>query len=141
WFSRRLVDLLIFPTRRSSDLMLGAGGIRAELDRDFSVRLAPTTLEEARTMIEEVRATQLVAGYRNLPLGDLEALARCIVQFSSLAVLNNPTIEDAEINPLFVQEDGVVAVDGLIRVSEASGECRERLDQPPETPDTATHLK
>src|SRR5690606_27987234 len=91
-----------------------------------SVRLAPTTLEEARTMIEEVRATQLVAGYRNLPLGDLEALARCIVQFSSLAVLNNPTIEDAEINPLFVQEDGVVAVDGLIRVSEASGECRER---------------
>src|SRR5690606_40722866 len=84
WFSRRLVDLLIFPTRRSSDLMLGAGGIRAELDRDFSVRLAPTTLEEARTMIEEVRATQLVAGYRNLPLGDLEALARCIVQFSSL---------------------------------------------------------
>jgi len=125
----RLIELILGVHRDplvGPVIMLGAGGIRAELDRDFSVRLAPTTLEEARTMIEEVRATQLVAGYRNLPLGDLEALARCIVQFSSLAVLNNPTIEDAEINPLFVQEDGVVAVDGLIRVSEASGECRER---------------
>jgi len=103
------LDPLVGPT-----ILLGAGGITAELNPDVSLRLAPVTLEQAWDMIEEVKATQLVRGYRGLPKGDCETLAKTIVAFSHLAASQSPKVLEAEINPLFVQADGVTAVDGLI---------------------------
>ena len=66
-------------------------------------------------MIEEVRATRLIRGFRGLPEADCEALARAIAAFSRLAGIGSPQVHEAEINPLFVQERRVVAVDGLLR--------------------------
>ena len=105
-------DPLVGPT-----ILLGAGGITAELTPDVSLRLAPVTLDQAWQMIEEVKATRLVRGYRGLPLGDCDALAQTIVRFSHLAGSQEVRILEAEINPLFVQTDAVVAVDGLIVVA------------------------
>jgi succinyl-CoA synthetase beta subunit len=105
-------DPLVGPT-----IVLGAGGITAELTPDFSIRLAPVSLDEARNMIEEVRQTRLIRGFRGLPRGDCEALARAIAAFSRLAHTAGAQVEEAEINPLFVQQAGVVAVDGLIRLA------------------------
>lgn len=95
-------------------VLLGAGGITAELNPDVALRLAPVSLEQAWEMIEQVKATQLVRGYRGLPEGDCEALARTIVAFSTLAALDAPQVLEAEVNPLFVTAQGVTAVDGLI---------------------------
>ncbi len=97
-------------------VVLGAGGITAELTPDVSVSMAPVNRERAVEMIGEVRATQLVRGFRGLPLGDCGALADAIVAFSALALHRAPRIAEAEINPLFVKAagDGVVGVDGLI---------------------------
>ena len=107
------LDPLVGPT-----VLLGAGGITAELNPDVALRLAPVTLEQAWEMIEQVKATQLVRGYRGLPKGDCDALARTIVAFSGLAALQAPKVLEAEINPLFVQAQGVTAVDGLIVLGE-----------------------
>ena len=107
-------DALVGPT-----ILLGAGGVTAELSPDFSLRLAPVTLEQAHAMIDEVRVTQLIKGFRGLPRGDCEALAQTIVAFSALAAIVGVDIIEAEINPLFVQADGVVAVDGLVRLKES----------------------
>ena len=104
-------DPLVGPT-----VILGAGGITAEISPDFAIRLAPVALDDARAMIDEVRATRLVRGFRGLPQGDCEALARAIVAFSRLAAIRGAHVAEAEINPLFVQTDGVVAVDGLVRL-------------------------
>lgn len=104
-------DALVGPT-----VILGAGGITAELSPDFSIRLAPVTLAQAKEMIDEVRITKLIKGFRGLPEGDCEALARAVVDFSALAACKGVHVLEAEINPLFVQENGVVAVDGLIRL-------------------------
>lgn len=98
-------------------IMLGAGGITAELMKDFSVRVAPVDEATAREMIEEVAMTQLIRGYRGLPKGDCEALARLIVSLSRLALAEGVTVEEAEINPVFVSSDGAIAVDGLIRLA------------------------
>jgi acyl-CoA synthetase (NDP forming) len=98
-------------------VVLGAGGIAAELHPDVAVRLAPVGLDEAHAMIEAVRATRLIRGFRGLPRGDCDALANAIVAFSRLALARDAAIEEAEINPLFVREDGVVAVDGLLRLA------------------------
>ncbi|MFY9347806.1 MAG: acetate--CoA ligase family protein, partial [Orrella sp.] len=64
-------------------------------------------------------STQLVRGFRRLPKGDCDALARAIVAVSQLASLTGAKVQEAEINPLFVQADGVMAVDGLIVLASA----------------------
>jgi acyl-CoA synthetase (NDP forming) len=106
------LDPLVGPT-----VILGAGGIAAELNPDFSIRLAPVGEMEAMAMIEEVRATRLIRGFRGLPRGDCAALARAIAAFSRLASAQSVKVAEAEINPLFVRADGVVAVDGLLRLA------------------------
>lgn len=108
-------DPLVGPT-----VMLGAGGIMAELKPDFSLRLAPVTEQVAWQMIHEVKHTQLIRGYRHLPQGDCNALARAIVAISRLALIDSQPVTEAEINPLFVRADGVVAVDAVVRLREIS---------------------
>ncbi len=97
-------------------IMLAAGGVLAEIERDRSLRLAPVDLATAREMIGQVRSLIALSGYRGKPRGDLEALACAIVALSQLA--HDASIAEAEINPLIVRPagDGVIAVDALVRL-------------------------
>ena len=97
-------------------VMIGMGGVMAELKRSFAVRLAPVGLEEARAMIAELPELKLIQGFRGLPRGDVDALARAIRSLSLLATLKGRPVREAEINPLFIRAEGqgVVAVDGLL---------------------------
>jgi acyl-CoA synthetase (NDP forming) len=96
-------------------VMLAAGGIYTEIYRDRSLRLAPVDLATAREMTAEVRGLKALTGYRGKPAGDLDALARAVVAMSRLA--DDPTISEAEVNPLLVRADGVVAVDAVVRLA------------------------
>ena len=96
-------------------VMVAAGGVFTEIYRDRSLRLAPVDLPTARAMITEVKAFATLKGFRGKPAGDLEALARAIVALSRLALQNDPLVAEAEVNPLIVTADGVVAVDALVR--------------------------
>src|SRR5215510_2744115 len=99
-------------------VMVAAGGARAEIFRDRSLRLAPVDLAEAQAMIGEVQRLKTLAGFRGQPAGDVSALAEAIVALSRLAEIGEP-IAEAEINPLMVkpQGDGVVAVDALVKLA------------------------
>jgi acyl-CoA synthetase (NDP forming) len=85
-------------------VLLGAGGVMSELHRDVALRLAPVDEEGARGMVAEIRAMKPLAGWRNLPRGDLDALARAIVAISRLAALDG--VQEAEINPLIIGREG-----------------------------------
>jgi acyl-CoA synthetase (NDP forming) len=100
-------------------VVLGVGGVLAEVYRDFALRLAPVTVEEAGRMIQEVKGLAVIRGYRRLPRGDTAALARAVSAFSQLAHLE-PRVAEAEINPLIVKPEGegVMAVDGLLVLGE-----------------------
>jgi len=104
-------DPLVGPT-----VTVGLGGVLAELYKDAATRLAPVDEAEARQMIEAVKGLAILRGYRNLPRGDVSALARAVAAFSTLAHEAFADVSDAEINPLLVKRDGegVVAVDGLV---------------------------
>ena len=95
-------------------VLLGAGGVFAELYRDTTVRVAPVDRATAQTMIDEVVGLSVARGFRGRPLGDLEALADAIVAVSRLA--DCPSVAQAEINPLLVKtgKAGVTALDALI---------------------------
>jgi acyl-CoA synthetase (NDP forming) len=95
-------------------VVLGVGGVLAEIYQDFASRLAPVSVEEAAHMIDEVKGLAVIRGYRGLPKGDCAALAQTVNAFSQLAYIDS--IAEAEINPLLIKREGegVVAVDGLI---------------------------
>jgi len=107
-------DPLVGPT-----VTVGLGGVLAEIYKDASTRLAPVDEGEALQMIVEVKGLATICGYRNLPKGDVAALARTIAAFSALAHRQFAEVAEAEINPLLVKPDGegVVAVDGLVVLS------------------------
>ena len=95
-------------------VLVGAGGTLAELYRDFALACAPVSEAEALAMIEEVKGLAPIRGYRNLPKGDLAALARTVSAFSRLALLDARPVAEAEINPLIVKREGVLAVDARL---------------------------
>jgi acyl-CoA synthetase (NDP forming) len=94
-------------------VMVGAGGILAELYNDAVLRLAPVSEEEALEMIGEVKGFAVLRGYRGLPPGDLRALARAVSAMSRLCLVQGRPIREAEANPVIVKALGCVAVDGL----------------------------
>jgi acyl-CoA synthetase (NDP forming) len=104
-------------------VVLASGGILAEIVGDRSARLAPVAKAEAWEMIREVRSLAALCGYRGRPAGDLDALADAVVAMSNLVVAD-PTVLEAEINPLIVRTDGVVAVDAMVRRAVAEGAAR-----------------
>lgn len=112
------VGEVIVGFRRDRDagpiVMVGVGGILAEIGGGHAVRLAPVSLDTAREMIGEVPGFAVLRGYRKRPAGDLEALARAVQALSMLACATTQTVLEAEINPLLVKTDGVVAVDALL---------------------------
>jgi succinyl-CoA synthetase beta subunit len=67
-------------------------------------------------MIERVKGLAVIRGWRNLPRGDLRALAEAVAALSRLALLPGRPVAEAEINPLIVKSRGVVAVDALVAV-------------------------
>ncbi|MDP7666588.1 MAG: acetate--CoA ligase family protein [Rhodospirillales bacterium] len=98
-------------------VVLGAGGITAELGADLAVRVAPVTKRDARAMIADVASLAPVRGFRGLPKGDVAALANAISALSNLAHLAGGPIVEAEVNPLIVRGEGVVAVDAVLRLA------------------------
>ena len=119
-------DPLVGPT-----ITVGLGGVLAEIYKDAATRLAPVDEAEARQMIEEVKGLATIRGYRNLPRGDVGALARAIAAFSTLAHKAFADVSEAEINPLLVKRDGdgVVAVDGLVLLRRLGDARLRRLEE------------
>jgi hypothetical protein len=95
--------------------VVGVGGVLAEIYRDAVVALAPVSVDRAHAMIGQLRGLAPLRGYRNLPEGDLSALAKVISAWSRLAQLPESGISEAELNPLIIgrKGEGVVAVDAL----------------------------
>ncbi len=85
-------------------VVLGTGGVMAELFRDVSIRPAPVDTEEAREMVGEVKGLRALAGWRGLPRGDLEALACAVACLSRLAA--RADVAEAEVNPAIIGPEG-----------------------------------
>ena len=101
-----------------SAVLLGMGGVTAELLNDTALRMLPPdglTREQAAALVRELKTWPLLDGFRGRPVCDVEALVSAIVAFSQMAAALGERLVEAEINPLFVlpKGQGVVAADGV----------------------------
>ena len=90
----------------------GLSGVFAFI-KDVSSRVAPVSHEDAIKMIEETEAYGIIKGDDEKQKGDVESIADVIEKVSTLA-MENEDIREVEINPLFIYEKEVLAVDTLI---------------------------
>lgn len=97
-------------------ILLGFGGIAAELFGDTAIRLLPLGADDAQAMISELKSAPLLNGFRGRPKADSGALAAAILAFADMAETLGDRLMEAEINPLFVlpEGDGVRAADGVL---------------------------
>ena len=108
-------------------ILVGMGGVAAELFEDTVMRLLPPegglALDEALGMMRELKTWPLLDGFRGRPKADTAALAHAIVAVSNMAAQLGDRLVEAEINPIFVlpEGQGVCAVDGVVVLSDGPG--------------------
>lgn len=115
------VELILGMHRDSlgTAVMLGMGGVTAELFKDTTMRLLPVegglSREDALSMAQELKTWPLLDGFRGRPKADVDALVDTIVAFSNMASQLGEQLLEAEINPVFVLPlgQGVRAADGV----------------------------
>jgi acetyltransferase len=94
-------------------VMVGLGGIFAEILKDTVFAVAPLSLQEALSMIGRLKSRKLLNGFRGFAPVDRESLANIIVNLGELGC-GNPKIKEIDINPLIAVGKGLVAVDATV---------------------------
>jgi acetyl-CoA synthetase (ADP-forming) len=94
-------------------IMFGLGGIFVEVLKDVSFRVAPITMNDALGMLNEIKSSKILDGYRGQPPVDKEAVADIIVKTARL-MEENPEIESIDLNPVMAYPKGAMAVDARI---------------------------
>lgn len=95
-------------------IAFGLGGVFTEIMHDVTHRYAPFDAETAKAMIHNIKGVKLLQGYRGKPPCNIDALADAISRLSLLVADHADRIAEIDINPLFVNADGVVAADALV---------------------------
>ncbi len=108
-------------------VLVGLGGIWVEALRDVSLRLAPVSHDEARTMLSELKGAAILAGFRGQPPVDREALADLLVRVGRLACERDDLVE-LDLNPVIAGEDGLFAVDARIMIADRPLKQPERRE-------------
>ena len=109
---RELIAGLVRDPQFGPCVMLGVGGILAEVFADVAFRLAPLGRKEAHDLLNDLSAQALLGPFRGQPAVDREALVDTICALSDLA--DDPDLVSIDLNPLIVVEGQPIAVDVLV---------------------------
>jgi len=94
-------------------ILVGAGGIAAELFQDTAIELPPLDEHLATKMLESLKSWPILQGYRGRPATALNPLIDVLLRLSRF-VLERPEISKLDINPLWVTPRQVLAIDARI---------------------------
>ena len=106
-------------------LVYGSGGTLVELLSDAAFRLHPLTNVDAAAMLEEVRGTALLRGYRGAPKADEGSLRELLLRVSALVEVC-PEVREMDLNPVKVLARGTQVLDARIRVERRVAPRRSR---------------
>mmetsp|Transcript_61302 Transcript_61302/g.113820 ORF Transcript_61302/g.113820 Transcript_61302/m.113820 type:complete len:912 (-) Transcript_61302:191-2926(-) len=105
-------------------ILFGQGGTAVEVVRDSAMALPPLNVPLARSLVNETRVAKLLQGYRDRPAADMDSIYKVLLDISQI-VADIPEVSELDINPLFVDENGAVGVDGRIVVQPAGNFTEE----------------
>ncbi|MFN3984176.1 MAG: GNAT family N-acetyltransferase [Rhodocyclaceae bacterium] len=94
-------------------IRFGEGGNKVEANKELAVALPPLNSYLVRDMVRSSRAYALLDEFRNMPAVNMDALEFVLLRVSEM-VCELPWMRELEINPLIVDEQGVVAVDARV---------------------------
>ena len=106
----------------------GLGGILVEVLKDVTFRLAPASHEDALSMIDGIKAAEVLRGVRGSDPVNRDALATLIENVSAL-IGDFPEIHELDLNPVLATSESVTAVDVRILLAQETPEPRPRPSQ------------
>ncbi|CAM5293220.1 CoA-binding protein OS=Streptomyces rimosus subsp. rimosus (strain ATCC / DSM 40260/ JCM 4667 / NRRL 2234) OX=1265868 GN=SRIM_033990 PE=4 SV=1 [Streptomyces rimosus subsp. rimosus] len=106
-------------------MAFGLGGVLVEILKDVTFRLAPASMTDAESMLDDIRAAEVLRGDAGGPAVDRTALADLIVRVSRLAA-DFPEIAEVDLNPVFAAPEGVLAADVRIVLGDGPPPRRRR---------------
>ena len=104
-------------------IMVGMGGVAAEVFQDRALELPPLNDVLARRMLESLKSWPLLRGYRGKPGANVDRLIEIIMRFSYL-VADYAEIKELDINPLLVTPEDMIALDARVVVDRRSRRWR-----------------
>lgn len=109
-------------------LMVGLGGVHAEVLRDYALAVLPVDAADVKRILSSLRGYRLLEGFRGSAPADVDAAAEAIVGIARVADALGDELQELEVNPLIVlpRGRGAVAVDALVVLRGRAG----AIDQP-----------
>ena len=97
-------------------VMVGMGGIYAEVLRDVAVQPAPVSQAQALAMIRSLRLFPLLDGARGQARADIDAAARAVARLSEFACTHRDQVGEIDLNPILVRPagQGIAILDALM---------------------------
>ncbi len=95
-------------------IMVGLGGIMTEVMKDVAFRMLPITTSDAKSMINELKGSKLLKGFRGSEPIDMNMVATMLVQIGKLGVENADYINSIDFNPVVVYPKSHFVVDAKI---------------------------
>jgi acetyl coenzyme A synthetase (ADP forming)-like protein len=110
-------------------LTFGMGGTLVELMKDITLRILPLDEETVRQMVKEINGYPLITGYRGMKPKDEEALISTLMAVNRF-FLENENIVEFDINPLRLYDEGALAVDARVIITDAPVQEEARPERP-----------
>jgi len=110
-------------------ILFGQGGTEVEVVKDSAMALPPLNMNLAREMVGRTRISRLLAGYRNRPAVDMDDICLTLMKVSQM-VIDIPEILELDINPLWSDDKGVLALDARIKVAPNENGARQLAIRP-----------
>jgi acetyltransferase len=107
-------------------ILFGQGGTAVETIGDSALALPPLNAMLARDLVSRTRVVRLLAGYRDRPAANMDAICSVLVRISQL-LADLPQVVELDINPLLADQHGVLALDARMRVAHTSDQGAERF--------------
>jgi acyl-CoA synthetase (NDP forming) len=99
-------------------LVIGSGGILAELVGDTAILLLPVTREQIAEALGGLRVSRLLEGFRGAGAADTSAVIETILKVQNFAMAHETALAELDINPLMVCRNGAIAADVMMRMVE-----------------------
>jgi len=107
-------------------MLFGRGGTAVEVIGDKAVSLPPLNMALAEDLLQRTDIYRELRGYRDRPAASLDAVRLTLLKVSQL-IIDHPEIQEVDINPLFADAKGVLALDARIAVAAAAQAGTKRL--------------